>query len=174
MSHGGPASAFTPAAGTAAKNGETDGRIFVIAGDNTWVHIYPDASTLLNCKDTVAAGPGPLDFFDVRGQRLGPVFGTDWTLESLEPTADEADPDAVQRRLCAVVESVRASLEQRLALDPNPPGDLEVALARLPELGEHDLPECFALLAPNFGDGEDSGDGMRRDDGSVWHNFWCH
>lgn len=159
----------------AAESRAADGRLFVISGDNAWVHVYPDAQTMLECKDTVAAGPGALEFFDVSGRRLAPVFSTTWSLEGLRETSDKAEPAVVRDRLCAVIESVRADIEQRLAEVSDPPGTLELALARLPELDGRSLAECFTLLQPNFGDGEAGGDQpLRKDDGSAWHNFWCH
>lgn len=158
-----------------AADSTTDARIVIISGDDRWVHIYPDLQTMLDCDDALLAAPGALDFFDAFGRRLSPVFSKPWALESIRATGEAADPTAVQARLCRVIEFVRAHVQQRLAEDPNPPGDLQTALARLPQLGGHTLAECFSLLEPDFGDGKRPRDEpMRKHDGSFWHNFWCH
>jgi hypothetical protein len=161
---------------TAAGRDHTDGRLFVIASNNAWVHVYPDVQTMLDCKDTTAATPGALEFFDVTGRRLAPVFGATWALEGLRASAEEPDEAAVRARLSAVVKSVRASVAQRLAEHTEPPGSLEEALAHLPDLTGRGLAECFDLLSPDFGDGDSltRDEVMARHDGSFWHNFWCH
>jgi hypothetical protein len=131
---------------------------------------------MLDCKDITAAVPGPLEFFDLRGNRLAPVFTGDWTLEGLRTSGDPADPAAVQRRLCAVIEKIKTSVEQRLAEAEFPPGTLEEALDHLPDLNGRSLAECFDLLKTDFGDGRSTAGGVVNlmNDGSFWHNFWCH
>lgn len=168
--------AATNAATLAPDGQSTDNRIFVIASSNEWVHIYPDVPTMLDCKDSAAAAPGPLEFFDIHGRRLAPVFTNDWTLEGLRAGADAPDPAAVQARLGAVIDRIRTTVEDRLARASLQPGTAEEALGHLPDLGGRSLAECFDLLKTQFGDGSPAGAGKLglMHDGSFWHNFWCH
>lgn len=85
-----------------------DSSFAAIAADNTWAHRYPDAARMLKEKDIGVKFSGGMEFFDLLGRRLAPVFSPAWELVDLQPTMDEPDPGTVRRRLLAVVEHVKA------------------------------------------------------------------
>jgi hypothetical protein len=154
-----------------------DRPIFVIASDNTAVHVYGDIQGVLGIDNVCGGGHDSIDFFDIRGHGLAPVFSRSGTLSGLRDVGDQPDAQSVQTRLCAVIRHLRISIDQRLAQAGNSAATREQALTQLPNLEGRSLEECFALLELAFGhaDGRYGGDGpKRRDDGSWWHNFWCH
>lgn len=152
------------------------GRFFVIASNNAWVHLYRDVQSMLEAKDAAIASPGAVEFFDVRGRRLAPVFSGAWTLDDLHDTGAKPDEAAVQARLHTVLEGLRGSIDVRLSKAPLALATREEVIGRLPDLSGKGLGDCYAMLESDFGDGP-GGPGvplLPRHDGSAWHNFWCH
>jgi hypothetical protein len=49
--------------------------LFVIDTNDNWVHVYPSVSSMLKAHDMPIDPPGALEFFDLHGHRLAPVFG---------------------------------------------------------------------------------------------------
>lgn len=94
--------------------GRTKPMILAIGSQNTFLHVYDDERELL-ADDDIGAGVGesrfPLEFFDSEGRRLAGVYDGQWRLIRLMPTAEESDPDALQRRVQQVTEHLRASIK---------------------------------------------------------------
>ena len=156
----------------------TRGRpLFVIASDDTGVHVYRDIGRVLGIDHIGAGEHNSIDFFDIRGCSLVPTFHESGTLSSLSDNGDRFDAEAVQARLCTVMQHLRATIDQRLAHVGDSSITREQALSQIPDLEGRSLQECFDLLDVAFGhaNGRYGGDGAaRRDPGSWWHNFWCH
>lgn len=156
--------------------GQAGPMILAIGSQNTFLHVYDDESELL-ADDDIGAGVGesrfPLEFFDGEGQRLAGVYDGQWRLLRLMPTADEADPDALQRRVQQVTEHLRASIEAhpedvalfgmtvQKALEFFPPPDesedLKTSLLAFSSAGAHSSHAAPAGLVEN-------------DSGSMRHN----
>jgi hypothetical protein len=149
--------------------------IFVIARDDTGVHIYHDVQSMLIA---IAAGSADaIEFFDVYGRELALVFNGAGVPVDLRMIGGEPDPAKVQGRLRWVIQNLASSVDRRLVRPIVPPGTTrEQALARLPKLDGQSLGGYFAALQPVFGDGGASGNGEIGifDDRDFWHNFWCH
>lgn len=145
--------------------GEPNG-IIAIAVNDERLHLYPDVAALLGTVQTFTTGA--LDFFDLAGHRLAPVYGERWTLDDLRPTG-EPDAPAVRGRMAAVLRFACDEYDRRVA-SGEPPMDVEPLTRDLVDL---DLPGSFdrffqagfghRLLPPGRED--------RRD---PWHNFWAH
>ncbi|GIJ27445.1 hypothetical protein Vqi01_26070 [Micromonospora qiuiae] len=93
---------------------ETDGRILLIANDDTFAHTYLDLHQLLAEQSEGDELRGAVEFFDTTGRRLAPVLDAQWRLVDLRPSSEPADPAAVRRRL----EAVRDHLERFLRANP--------------------------------------------------------
>ena len=93
---------------------ETDGRILLIANDDTFAHTYPDLKRMLSEQSEGDPLRGAVEFFDTAGRRLVPRFDQQWCLVDLEPSSEPANPAAVQCRLRAV----RDHLERFLRANP--------------------------------------------------------
>jgi hypothetical protein len=148
------------------------GGFFAIDRNNTWLHVYPDVPSML-AVNRVGAGDAA-DFFDTRGRRYDPVFADTGQLEALKETADPPNTPIVAMRLKSVLNFLVNALPQRLHDAPNPPGTVAEGLAVIPRLDGLTLPECHLALTTVFGDGTRRGAIHIADDGSFWHNFWCH
>jgi len=151
--------------------------LFVIARDDTGVHVYPDIRRVLDIQHIGAGEHDSIEFFDIRGCSLVPTFHESGTLSSLSENGDRPDADVVQARLRTVMQHLRATIDQRLARAGNSTITREQALSQIPDLEGRSLEECFDLLDVAFGHANSryGGDGAsRRDPGSWWHNFWCH
>jgi hypothetical protein len=148
---------------------------FVISCENDWVHVYDSVRSMLHATDLGSGHPGALEFFDVEGRRLAPVFDGVWALSGLRHTGERANEIRVQRRLRAVVQSLRATVDERLSKSETSFTRAQV-LASLPTLNGEVLAECFNLLSTNFGDGNGLiCDEVRTlDNGSFLHNLFCH
>jgi hypothetical protein len=90
----------------------------------------------------------------------------------MRPVRDRPNEPMIHARLCAVIDHLRESVDERLALMKDLAVTREQALACLPLLRGKKLAECFELLLPAFSD--DVGGAKAADIGSFWHNFWCH
>lgn len=156
--------------------------ILAIGSQNTFLHVYNDERELL-ADDDIGAGVGesrfPIEFFDSDGYRLAGVYDGHWHLVRLMPTAEEAHPDAVLRRVWQVTEHLRAfikahpeevelfgmTVQEALEFFPAPEEsqDLKTALlvfssgeahrshAALSGLGEHDAGSMRHNAAHIFG-----------------------
>ncbi len=151
------------------------GRFFVISCDNDWVHVYDDVQSMIHATDLGTGFPGAVEFFDVEGRRLAPVFDGVWALSGLRHTGERANEARLQRRLQVVIRSLRATVDERLSKGDLPYTRAQV-LAALPTLNGEGLAECFTLLSATFGDANGSVDGGARtlDNGSFLHNLFCH
>ncbi|MEV4628100.1 hypothetical protein AB0J90_17635 [Micromonospora sp. NPDC049523] len=90
---------------------ETDRRILLLAADNTFAHLYGDLGAVLAEPELGDRFGGAVEFFHTDGQRLAPYFGPDWRMADLQPSAEPADPDELQRRLQAVFEHLERYLK---------------------------------------------------------------
>lgn len=148
----------------------------VIASDNSFAHAYGSVPEMLSEKDLGAKSQGALEFFDLAGRRLAPIFSDAWELEGLLPTLDDPDPELVQARLQAVVQHVREYIRRNPDVIADSGLTLEAALARLPQVGTGTL----AQDAAQFPGGEPLGGGIRlMDRGNYFHNAlhaagWTH
>ncbi|MGW4461927.1 hypothetical protein [Micromonospora sp. NPDC004704] len=126
---------------------DTDQQILLLAADNTFAHLYADLAAVLAEPEQGDRFGGAVEFFHTDGRRLAPYFGVDWRLADLQPSAEPADPDELQRRLQAVFEHVerylkdhpeftdrfRISVEQLVDEMPAPTGGtLQDAIEALP------------------------------------------
>ncbi|RIV40043.1 hypothetical protein [Micromonospora radicis] len=113
---------------------EVDGRILVIANDDTFAHTYPDLPRMLAEQSEGDPLRGAVEFFDTAGLRLVPLFDPQWQLVGLLPSSEPADPAAVLSRLRAV----RDHLERFLRDNPDFAGqsrlDVTEAVAAVPVL----------------------------------------
>jgi len=157
------------------RSGVVAGPFFVISCKNDWVHVYDSVPSMLDATDLGSGHPRAVEFFDVEGRRLAPVFDGSWVLAGLRHAGERADVALVQRRLRTVVQTLRATIDERLSKSTTPFTRAQ-ALTALPKLNGEGLAECFTLLAANFGDGKDPlDDGMSTlDNGSFLHNLFCH
>jgi hypothetical protein len=86
----------------------TPATFVAVSAGNTWAHSAADVDEL---AATLAGAPPDLEFFDVDGVPQIPEYDDEGRLAKLEPTGT-ADPDAVLRRIEAVVAHVVAFLEE--------------------------------------------------------------
>jgi hypothetical protein len=147
--------------------------IFVIATNNTGVHVYRDAQSVVDAKEIDVSHIDSVDFFDVRGYRLSPVISDTGELTGLRDAGERPDAYKVQARLCAVRAYLVTTVDVRLAAAGSS-ASREEALSRLPELDGRGLTECYSLLEPVFGHAYGDGVPTPRDDGGWWHNLWAH
>jgi hypothetical protein len=145
---------------------------FALDRNNTWVHVYPDVPSML-AVNHVGAG-ADADFFDTRGRRFEAVFNNAGRLESLKETADPTNVPIVQMRLRTVMTFLFNALPQRLHDDPDADRKLKEGRDAIPALDGLSLPDCHAALSTVFGDRGGPGAVHPENDGSFWHNFWCH
>jgi hypothetical protein len=146
--------------------------IFAISVNSEWMHVYSTLDSLLGTRDMDSGPHDAVEFYDVRGRRLAAVYDQSWRLVGLRRAGERADEAAVRRRLLAAVEVLRESIDDRLAKTGTTTVTREEALGHLPDLEGKSLTECYTLLKVVFGDG--SGDPDAADDGSFWHNLFCH
>ncbi|MFG2063910.1 hypothetical protein ACGFIK_21115 [Micromonospora sp. NPDC048871] len=92
-------------------SGEMDERILLIANDDTFAHTYPDLRRLLEEQSDGDPLRGAVEFFDFTGRRLVPSFDQEWRLTELQPSSEAADPEAVLRRLQAVLDHLERFLK---------------------------------------------------------------
>jgi len=147
--------------------------IFVIVNNDSGLHLYADAESMVEAKEI---DPGLLtstQFFDVQGRRLSPVLSDTGMLMGLRDAGDPADASAVRTRLSVVLRHLASTVDERL-IKASRPVTREEALRRLPQLDGQELPACYAALEPVFGHAYGDGGPRPVDDGSWWHNFWAH
>ncbi len=158
--------------------------IFVIASDNSWLHVYPDLKSMIQAQ-VRADSPDSIELFDVRGVRLLPVLNDESYLVGLQESTEKADPEAVRNRLRTAIQAIRETLEQNLAQSAIPRGTRETWLNRLPEIKDQSLEECYTILDPDFGHGSlpggthgpsipGLGEIAQLHTGSWWHNLIAH
>lgn len=80
--------------------------IAVIWSNNRLVHIVADASAAL-AQSNLPPKNGGVEFFDVEGNQLAPVFDSNWRLTALCRTSERARPALVRRRLHAWLRNVQ-------------------------------------------------------------------
>jgi hypothetical protein len=155
-------------------NAAVPGRaVFVIASNDTAVHVYRDAQSLVDAKEVETDRLDAIEFFDIRGYRLAPVVNDKGVLTGLRDTGEQPDMPRVQARLCAVRRHLAATVAARVA-KAVPTVTAEEALSRLPELDGKSLPECYVLLEATFSHAYGDGEPGSRHDGGWWHNLWAH
>lgn len=124
----------------------TDNRILLIASDNTFAHTYADLAELLAEPAEGDKFGGAVEFFDVTGRRLAPVFDPQWLLTDLWPGGDPADPAAVQVRLQAVRDHVEWFLTTYPDFAEQARLNVAEAVASLPQLGYSTLTDDIDLM----------------------------
>ncbi|MGX4655958.1 hypothetical protein ACWCHM_19915 [Micromonospora sp. SCSIO 07396] len=137
-----------------------DRRIVLIAADDTFCHVYQDLSDLLSTADHGEKLAGAVEFFDVTGRRLHPVYSADWRLEALDAGTAPAQPEAVRQRLTAVLAHVAQYVRSHPDVLARSRITLEQALAQLPRLDGPDLPHDIGTLP----------DHLEHDTGNWLHN----
>jgi hypothetical protein len=147
--------------------------IFVVATNNTAVHVYRDVQSLVDAKGAEASRLDLIDFFDVNGVRLLPVLDNNGKLTGLRQAGDRPDPAKVQTRLRIVVRHLASTVDARVA-NAVPPITRQEALNRLPNLDGRNLAQCYVLLEPVFSHIYGEGGPGPEHNGSWWHNLWAH
>ena len=147
--------------------------IFVVARDNTAMHVYPDVPSMIAAKEVARGRLDAVEFFDVSGNTLVPVLDGDGRLEDLRDAGGGPDPATVQARLCAVRAHLESVVDERVA-KAVPTVTREEALGRLPVLEGKSLAQCYKLLEPVFSHAYGDGAATVRHDGGWWHNLWAH
>jgi hypothetical protein len=142
--------------------------IFATAVNSGWMHVYSTVDSLLRTRDMDSGPADAVEFFDVRGRRLAAVYDSAWQLVGLRRAGGRTDEAGVRKRLMAVVDHLRESIDDRLARSGSTGVTREQALQQLPDLDGKSLADCFGALKVVFGDTNVA------DDGSFWHNFFCH
>ncbi|MGC4806015.1 hypothetical protein [Micromonospora sp. DT233] len=138
----------------------TDRRILLIAANDTFCHVYTNPAELLTVGPDGEKLGGGVEFFDVTGHRLHPVFTADWRLEGLQTGTDPADPAAVRQRLKAVVNHLAQYVTAHPEVLTRFRISLDQALAQLPDLDGPDLAHDFDVLP----------DHLEHDSGNWLHN----
>jgi hypothetical protein len=147
--------------------------IFVIAKDDTAMHVYRDIRSMIDAKEVDRGRLDAVEFFDVSGNRLVPVLDDSGRLKGLREADGDADPAAVQVRLCAVRAYLESVVDDRIA-KAVPTVTRDEALRRLPVLEGKTLSQCYKLLEPVFSHAYGDGAATVRHDGGWWHNLWAH
>lgn len=142
-------------------------RIFAIGSDT--LHLYGTVKALRGAASMPP--PGAVEFYDVRGSRLAPVYGRGWKLTDLVPVG-RRDSRKVKREIVAVLGSLRAHVEARAAEVVAAPAGEEVDAAEALALKERnglDLDKWFDVLErARFGHLSDE------DRQNWWHNLVAH
>jgi hypothetical protein len=132
--------------------------VVAITSDDHWAHAYTDEGSALAEKTFGRPGEdGDIHFFDATGRSLTPVYGSGGELTGFRDSAGPADPEAVRRRLRAVIAYAHDFLrEQPTDADASIDGsDLSVEQAeqQLPDLDggslDDDLRRARSLLGPH-------------------------
>jgi hypothetical protein len=137
-----------------------DRRILLIATNDTFCHVYQNLADLLATADHGEKLAGAVEFFDVTGRRLYPVFSADWRLEALEAGTGPAVPDVVRQRLTTVVAHVTQYVHDHPDVLVRSRIPLERALSELPRLDDPDLSEVIGALPAH----------LEHDSGNWLHN----
>jgi hypothetical protein len=152
--------------------------VIAIAPDDRWAHAYEDQRSAV--AESAFGRPGQsardVDFFDGSGRRLTAAYDDDGRLTGLDTASAAADPEAVRRRLRAVLTFATGYLQQR------PPDvdaalseeglDLDEALARVPQPSGDSLDEDLRQARSLFGPHPMDSDLQNR--GSFLHNLFVH
>ncbi|MBF9134416.1 hypothetical protein I0C86_36630 [Plantactinospora sp. S1510] len=122
--------------------------IVAVASDDTFAHAYPDLRALR--EDSIMAPDSDhrndLEFFDVNGRRLLPVFGPTGKLTELREAAGEPDPRLLQRRLTAVVHHAENHLRAHPELTEPFGLTPDEAIATLPRPETQNLAQTLAAF----------------------------
>ncbi|MBM7075840.1 MULTISPECIES: hypothetical protein [Micromonospora] len=141
-------------------NAGDDRRILLIATNDTFCHVYQNLADLLSTADHGEKLAGAVEFFDVTGRRLHPVFSADWRLEALQAGTGPAVPDVVRQRLTAVIAHVTQYIHDHPDVLARSRISLERALSELPRLDDPDLSEIIGALPEH----------LEHDTGNWLHN----
>jgi hypothetical protein len=158
----------------ARTNATVPGRaIFIIATNNTAVHLYPDSQSLVGTRGAEARELDQVEFFNVNGVRLVPVVNGTGDLIGLRDAGTAPDPADVAKRLRLVRQHLADTVDARIA-GANPPVSRAEALRRLPNLDGKSLPECYAALERAFSHTYGESGPSPAHNGGWWHNLWAH
>ncbi|WP_434740140.1 hypothetical protein [Micromonospora sp. SH-82] len=146
-----------------------DQRIVVVAADNTLCHVYESFTELLDEPRHYDTLDGGVEFFDVTGRRLTPVFSPHWQLTGLQPTVEPAEPEVLRVRFKAVMAHLDRFVRDRPEVLGDHRVDLEQVLAALPHCDDPDLVDVVDSLPRH----------IRGHRGNLLHNAvhaagWAH
>ncbi len=156
---------------------ETTQRVVVLAVDDTFVHVYPDASVMLKQNDIgygPDAKPFPVELFLDNGQRLAGVYDKTWRVSQLVPCG-AADSNALRDRLAHAIAELGRSLSEsaeRLALFGLGPEEV-VEMLEEEATGQSSLEDMLALFEFDH-DPLVMQYGAHPDDGSWLHKLLRH
>lgn len=156
---------------------EATQRVVVLGVDDTFVHVYPDASVMLKQNDIgygPEAKPFPVELFLENGQRLAGVYDETWRVSQLVPCGKD-DRDALRDRLVHAIAKLGRSLSEsadRLALFGLSPEDVVEVFAE--EATERSSLEDMLTLFEFDHDPLVMQFGAHPDDGSWLHKLLRH
>jgi hypothetical protein len=152
--------------------------VLAISRDDQWAHVYEDERAAVGVSTFGRSGqdPSDIEFFDGTGRSLTPEYGPDGELTGLRPSSSPTDPEAVQRRLRAVIAYAGDYLRQQRADAGDASDDLapkfDTAERQLPELEGGSLAEDLKHVRTILGPHPMDGDLQNR--GSFFHNLFVH
>ncbi len=125
---------------------DTDGRIVLLAGDDTFCHVYRDIAELLDEPRYYDKLGGAVEFFDPTGRRLIPVFSADWQLVELHRSMQSATPEVLRGRFKAVMAHLERFVRHRPQVLGDDRVDVEQVLAGLPDCDAPDFADVVDAL----------------------------
>lgn len=150
------------------------GPLFVVAANNTMVHVYRDVQSLVETREVKPDQLKSIQFFDVQGRTLLPVLSDTGALTGLKDSGAPPSTSSVQQRLYTTRANLASSVDARIARH-EPKVTRDEALSHLAVIDGRSLPDCYVLLEPIFSHSYASAGPIQlRHDGSWWHNFWAH
>jgi hypothetical protein len=150
------------------------GPLFVVATNNTMVHVYRDVQSLVDAKEIQPDQLKSIEFFDVQGRKLAPVLSDTGALTGLKESGTTPNAGGVQQRLYTTRANLASSVDARIAKH-EPKVTRDEALSHLAVIEGRSLPDCYVLLEPIFSHSYASAGPIElRHNGSWWHNFWAH
>jgi hypothetical protein len=150
------------------------GPLFVVATNNTMVHVYRDVQSLVDTREIKPDQLKSIEFFDVQGRKLVPVVSDTGALTGLKDSGISPNVSSVQQRLYSTRANLASSVDARIARH-EPKVTRDEALSHLAVIDGRSLPDCYVLLEPIFSHSYASAGPIQpRHDGSWWHNFWAH
>jgi hypothetical protein len=152
----------------------TGGPVFVVATNNTMVHLYRDVHSVVETREIKPDQLKSVDFFDVQGRKLVPMLSDTGALSGLKDSGAAPNVAGVQQRLYTTRANLASSVDARIGRH-EPKVTRDEALSRLAVIDGRSLPDCYVLLEPIFSHSYSGAGPMQpRHDGSWWHNFWAH